>query len=445
MSTQKLFIREDIKKEYNSMLRKFCPDKGDIGFSWIQHLSNFSLYNWKEIVPQVREWRKINVKALEYNNKEYEIDGRKWYVLIAQPYKDGEMEECGMCPVSALLFGTMVNGYTYAFAKERDRDVAFAMLIPESETLFESLEISMAEIETKSKKPLVCVLCKKPCENEFGNSAYPLVKYNCTDRCCDECNHRVMQARFEGVFRCEDIETDEDRKRVLDQCHQITTHSVNTCFNFKPKVKTPNELLGDILKSQFFDRPDIKAIASNVEVLQEQYNAFKNNDIEIYMGFVTTRFQRILETCITSSPKEICSSAIIVTDDIEGRNQWLDLEKPMVLRQILTETIRLQQDFLDATDAYRKIIADELARTELQTYKQEDKKKNKVEKQQGQTRQANKSKSEEKRHKEESDRKAAIAEAHRAEQQQKKQQAIARKKREEKIKQSQLLLARLNL
>lgn len=283
-------------------------------------------------------------------------------------------------------------------------------------------------------RPL-CVLCDGVCENEFGNSAYPLVASDSVARCCDECNSKdVMPARIEGVFRCEDIKTEEDKQRVLDQCRQITTHSVNACYNAEPRSK--RYLLGDILKSQFFDCPDIKAIASNVEVLQKQYKDHINNDIEIFMRFAIISFQKKLETCITSSPKKICCSVII---DIVAE------KRPIALIQIFKEINRLQQDFLDATDAIRQDIANKLAATQLPQPKQKDKKKDKVTTKQGQTRQANKSKSEEKKRKEESDREAAIADAHRAEQQQKKQQAIAKKKRDEKIKQSQLLLAKLEI
>lgn len=297
-------------------------------------------------------------------------------------------------------------------------------------------ELEIAELEIKTKHP-TCVLCDGVCENKFGNSAYPLVESDSVARCCDACNrNEVMPARIEGVFRCEDIKTEEDKQRVLSKCRQITTHSVNACYNAEPRPKNPTDLLDDILKSQFFDHPDIKAIALNVELLQEQYIAYINKDIEIFIGFAIISFQKKLETCIASSPKEICSSVII---DIDAEKQ------PIALIQLFKETIRLKNDFLDATDAIRQVIENELVATQLPQPKQEDKKKDKVTTKQGQTRQANKSKSEEKKRKEESDREAAIADAHRAEQQQKKQQAIAKKKRDEKIKQSQLLLAKLEI
>ena len=131
-----IFREREIKSEYNHMLRQYRPDTGDIGFTWIKHISKIGIYNLTEMVKQVIQWKNTGVKAFDYNNKEYELEGRKWYVLIAQPYnKNGEIKPCGSCVISMFLFSTWVDGYTYAFSKESDRDMIFNLLNTEIQTI----------------------------------------------------------------------------------------------------------------------------------------------------------------------------------------------------------------------------------------------------------------------------------------------------------------------
>lgn len=44
-------------------------------------------------------------------------------------------------------------------------------------------------------KPICCI-CKKECENEWGNNPYPIVKDE-KARCCNKCNEtKVVPARI---------------------------------------------------------------------------------------------------------------------------------------------------------------------------------------------------------------------------------------------------------
>lgn len=413
-----IFTKEQIKKQYKGMLRQFNPNTGDIGFSWIQHKKDISLFNLQEITEQVKFWRKNNVKSFEYNNKEFEVEGRKWYVLIAQPYKDGEMEECGMCVVSMLLFGTWVNGYTYAFAKESERDLVFRLINDEDEDGINAVEKS---IELNP----ICCLCGKVCEDKFGNNPYPLYPNEMNNRCCGNCNRKeVIPARINGVFRCEDITTEEDRQTILNKCMEILGKQfveVVAEAVTDLETKTPNDLLGDLLHSQFKDYPTIKSIALKVEELRDLLNAHTKEGIKAVMEYVKKRFQSHLNIRSISSPNEICSTTKTpirqVFQEFAGQ----------VGNQILTETKELQLDFQQATDTIRKNIENELVATQLPQTKQEDKKKDKVMTKQELTRQANKSKNQ--KEKERIEYEARVAEANRIleEQEKKKKQLKAKK------------------
>lgn len=217
-----VFTREQIEDEYKNMLYEFKPYAGDIGFSWIQHMKTMSLFNLKELIAQVKEWKRINVRAFSYNNKEFEIDGRKWYVLIAQPYKDEEMEECGTCVVSMLLFNTWVNGYTYAFDKESNRDLIFQIL--------------NGEITSK-----ICSICFEDYYG-YGNNAYPVHLENVSSRCCDKCNETiVIPARINKIYQDKIKEEEKQVEKVRQELLSNPTLIENVLEIKKDKKETQKE------------------------------------------------------------------------------------------------------------------------------------------------------------------------------------------------------------
>jgi len=115
--------REALIEEYKLSQRR--KDEEDIGFTWVVKANHISLVNWTEMAEQVNQWKDLKnggvreVRAYDYNNKEFVVEGKKWYVLIVQHYTNDEMEDEAniMCPVSLMLFGTMVSGMTYATKK----------------------------------------------------------------------------------------------------------------------------------------------------------------------------------------------------------------------------------------------------------------------------------------------------------------------------------------
>lgn len=49
------------------------------------------------------------------------------------------------------------------------------------------------------KKKLICCLCGKECENEYGNNPYPVIKRT-NVRCCNACNDQfVIPARIHAI------------------------------------------------------------------------------------------------------------------------------------------------------------------------------------------------------------------------------------------------------
>lgn len=111
-------------------MRKACrhildaKNKTDIVFFFVTRLADFGVFNRDEMKMQMRIWKSQakDGKLTTYasNNKEYDVDGKKVYSLVISP-------KCvpQYCPLS-LAFGTMVSGWTYAFAKKENRDDVFA-------------------------------------------------------------------------------------------------------------------------------------------------------------------------------------------------------------------------------------------------------------------------------------------------------------------------------
>lgn len=111
--------------------------KNEVAITFKFKDGNIGIYNRRDIGKQVDIWNRdcfqnnYEMRSQEYNKKTFTApDGKKWYVLIAQVYTNGEMDEekNHSCPLSLFLFNTMVDGYTYAFTTEKMRDnVSYAI------------------------------------------------------------------------------------------------------------------------------------------------------------------------------------------------------------------------------------------------------------------------------------------------------------------------------
>jgi len=132
--------KKEILEEYWEILEEY-DDEDDVCMTWGLCEGRIRLLNVREMVEQVNQWnvlKKVEGKPNDpcgirvdfFNNKEFVMNGVKWYVLIAQPF-DEDKEICSFaasCPLSLFLFKTMVVGLTYAFKSKDTRDFfAFAI------------------------------------------------------------------------------------------------------------------------------------------------------------------------------------------------------------------------------------------------------------------------------------------------------------------------------
>jgi len=187
--------REALIKEYKANQSRKGDD--DIGFTWVVKANHISLVNWTEMAEQVNQWKDLKnggvreVRAYDYNNKEFVVEGKKWYVLIVQHYTNDEMEDEAniMCPVSLMLFGTMVSGMTYAFEEASVRDEFFDAINDKKGGLY-----CLRDQKTKQEFPR-CGVCGKFCECFYGHNPFPIAFNNDDDRkvrVCDKCNAEVV-------------------------------------------------------------------------------------------------------------------------------------------------------------------------------------------------------------------------------------------------------------
>jgi len=86
----------------------------------------------KGFQSQLKTWRKEVVEGRMMFHKEncrtHEYKGRKFYGMVVQPYSDGEMVDMGGDGL-ALMFGWFVNGLTYFFTSEKNRDASVEYLM----------------------------------------------------------------------------------------------------------------------------------------------------------------------------------------------------------------------------------------------------------------------------------------------------------------------------
>jgi len=122
------FTREQIQSQFKSAL----ADKrgsNEICLTWIKQLGSFSWLDKKMCNDQMKLWRGLakegSMKIMKYNNKESEHDGKTVYHFVVQPYENGKMTDCQMCPYSLMMLGILVSGYTYSFHKKENRDAIY--------------------------------------------------------------------------------------------------------------------------------------------------------------------------------------------------------------------------------------------------------------------------------------------------------------------------------
>ena len=116
---------DDLRK----FVRKILTDKNktDIGFTWIKHYHDFSVFNKEEMTAQMKQWKDLakegRLTVHEENNKDIDVESKTIYCLVITPKK----ADTSFCPLS-LAFGTMVSGFTYAFTKKDNRDAIYGYI-----------------------------------------------------------------------------------------------------------------------------------------------------------------------------------------------------------------------------------------------------------------------------------------------------------------------------
>ena len=100
-------------------------------FFWHRQLKLVMWGNNKELTEQMICWRKQRkegvIKIQPCNNRTKTIQGKTWYILVAQQLKDGEIENTGIDPLG---FGFdegayIVTGLIYIFKHEANRDATY--------------------------------------------------------------------------------------------------------------------------------------------------------------------------------------------------------------------------------------------------------------------------------------------------------------------------------
>lgn len=236
---------QEITNGYKQMLKKYNSKKGDICFTWIYHIKRMMLFNMGELLTQIKDWRKQKVTALECNNREINVDGKMWYIFVVQPcdcdYEPikpilsypsaytfiNKVMNTPLCPLSLMLFGLMVSGYTYAFDNKAQRDTYFALL-----TGNDNDELTIEMVRTKKRIleislydgtiPVITEQERQQITDELTQEKViekPKVK---VDKKTDERQqtknankekHRKEQERKEYLKRCADTQAELERKK----------------------------------------------------------------------------------------------------------------------------------------------------------------------------------------------------------------------------------------
>jgi len=402
--------REALIEEYKLSQRR--KDEEDIGFTWVVKANHISLVNWREMALQINNWRnkKSEVRANDYNNKEFEFEGKKWYVLIAQIYTNGEMDEDAniMCPISLMLFGTMVSGMTYAFETKEQRDEFFDAI--NGKHLYH-----LRDADTHKEYP-ICGLCGKFCECLHGHNPYPLLENS--RRVCGKCNaERVIPARRKGVRRSEDLKTNQDDyDTFLGGCLQPLLDSI-LCLE--------QELLdGEKMLPLDTDFPaDIKIQYNKCYDERERLFIKANKEVSKY---IKERLDRQLKVRCIVEPESVQLTAGSALRQSIAR----ELNENVLARLALIEE-------------YKFRLERELIHADLSIAPPQEKAKTKAELKKEQTRNANKTKAEEKKLKEEQDKAQAQAQFQAEQQRKQKAKAIAIKKQKAIIAEAERHLERL--
>ncbi len=102
-----LYQKHDTIDETEVCVRAMEPS--DVVFTLIHRLGAFSVYNNREFLPQVAEWKRLGCVLLDTNVFERTIAGKQMYMFIIQP---SDISKSSISPL-ALAYDVLVSGYAY--------------------------------------------------------------------------------------------------------------------------------------------------------------------------------------------------------------------------------------------------------------------------------------------------------------------------------------------
>lgn len=247
----RIVLRTEIMGQYERTMRTKTPSDIAITYQSVQH--HIGILNAFEMGQQINDWwdRGFDMRVNDYNSKEFEVEGRKWFVLVVQVYKDGELDRTDNppCPMSLMLFNTAVSGYTYAFVNQQHRDTFATAIQTKKKITYMSIP------ENPDKKVSFCSICNGPFCG-IGNNPQPILA-DPDARCCDNCNlHMVLPERMrllqqgknprgEGVERLSSFDIREILKEYPVQHSVLPKPKPEPKPNPKPLL-TDEELLAEL-------------------------------------------------------------------------------------------------------------------------------------------------------------------------------------------------------
>lgn len=113
-------IRMSFKSSYPTW------NKNEVMMSYFASGNCFNFQNKTQTQKQIKLWRRLamegKIKIANYNNKTKIINGVEHYILVVQPYKDGQFTYTCFDPMGLFILGEMVNGFIYLFKSKENRN-----------------------------------------------------------------------------------------------------------------------------------------------------------------------------------------------------------------------------------------------------------------------------------------------------------------------------------
>jgi hypothetical protein len=104
-----MYCGQDTRDEASVSARQMKGD--DVVFTIIHKTGTFSVYNKKEFLPQINDWRDKKCNLLACNIKPVTINNQEYWMFTIQP-PNMTADNSSLCPL-AMAYGTLVNGFSY--------------------------------------------------------------------------------------------------------------------------------------------------------------------------------------------------------------------------------------------------------------------------------------------------------------------------------------------